>query len=530
MVVPPNSVRGLVRVSRVWRPLAALVSFVPVHVTMICVAVGAESRVVAQEPTVDARETALAEVGAEVVPELLALAEWCESQKLLASRLAAYEAVLVWQPDHADARRILGWRRAGGGSWERSRPEQARKDKVGLEAALAERHAALVQSVLAASEQRADALGRVGLAAARRRLLTLVPDDEALRAALDEVRLPSGAWGRADAARALARAETRKAEVASAKAAVAAPERLDATALGPLQSKVKWLSVARSPRAFVAGTIGFAESAAIAVAVDVTPGITAAALPGVSLAGLFAEGSEPPGENAADKPEWWHQPRFYVLQTSLEREALLGAFAAGLDQRMQDHLRRVATGFLDLECSIGIWSTRPVDRIEAAVRQRVGLYLQRTFGISSDKGWVWEGIGLLLSGSVTGTKNLVYIQLNTPTGTVAADGRKPRHWELFGVGADWLVMARDLLSSTPRPNLAPLLGKNVNAMDKEDLLLAHALGTWLVDGHPDKASRVLARIGANQPSVVVLEEELGLPLPELVDQLAAWLGDMRPGP
>jgi hypothetical protein len=65
-------------------------------------------------------------------------------------------------------------------------------------------------------------------------------------------------------------------------------------------------------------------------------------------------------------------------------------------------------------------------------------------------------------------------------------------------------------------------------MDKEDLLVAHALGTWLIDGHVDLAPRVLARIGAGQTSLAVLEEELGLPLPELVDELTAWLGDMRP--
>jgi len=476
----------------------------------------------------DTRERALAEVGVTLVPALVELAEWCSAQRLLAARLAAYEAVLEWQPDHADARRILGWRRVASGEWERARPEQARKDRTGLEAELAARHADLVRLTLDASEQRAEALGRVGLETARRRLLKLVPDDEALRAALDETRLPSGAWARADAVRALERAAARKAEVARAKAALVAPVRLDASALGPLQGTLKWISVARTPRAFVAGTIGFAESAAIAVAVDITPDIVSAAVPGAALPGLFAEGNEPPGDNASGRPEWWSQPRFYVLQTTLDRDALLAAFAGGLDTKMVEHLRRVTTGFLDAECSIGVWTARPVDRMEAAVRQRVGIYLQRTFGITAEKGWIWEGIGLLLSSSVTGTKNLVYVKLNTGAGTVASDGHKPRQWELFGAGADWLAMARDLLRATPPPNLAPLLGKSVNTMDKEDLLLAHALGTWLVDGHPERASQVLARIGAGQPSVTVLEDEFALPLPEIVAQLAAWLEAVRP--
>jgi len=531
MVAHPTFVRGLVRAARAGIALAALIPLVAMsharptatHTTAHVLEPDAR----AQE---DVRERALAEVGAALVPELVALAEWCSSEKLLASRLAAYEAILVWQPDHADARRILGWRRAGADDWERSRPEQARKDRTGREAQLAERHAALVRRTIEASEQQVEALGRAGLEAARRRMLALVPDDASLRASLDEVRLASGEWGRADAARALERAAARKAEVARAKAAVGAAERLDATALGPLQGKLKWLSVARTPRAFVATTVGFAETAAIAVSVDIAPGIAAAALPGVPLVGLHPEGTEPRGEDPPDKPQWWSQPRLYVVQTSMERDALLGAFAAGLEAKRLEHLRGVNTGFLDAESSIGVWVERPNDRLEASVRQRVGLYLQRTFGISADKGWIWEGIGLLLSSSITGTKNLIYIQLVTTSGSVAADGTKPKQLDLFATGADWIVMARDLLLTTPRPNLGPLLGKTVNTMDKKDLLIAHALGTWLIDGHPDKASQVIARIGAGQPSVAVLEDEFGMTLPELVEHLAAWIEDMRPVP
>lgn len=471
-----------------------------------------------------ADEGALGPIAELVVPELVALAEWCEGEKLLASRLAAYEAVLVWRPDHADARRILGFRKGKGGAWERSRPEAARRDRTGLEAELAARRGAIVDRALALCERSAEALGPAGLRLAHERLVTVAPDHEALRAALGQARLEDGRWVRAETAAAQWRDAERKALVAEWKALVEV-ERVEVTALeeGARRASVKWAGVARTSESLVASAVSYAEAEAIAVATTVAPDVARAALPPPSSPLADAEGRRPLGDAGHARA-----PRYYVVQSNADRDALLGSLGAELEPRKAALLRRVATGFLDAHLSIGVWTASPSDRLEAAVRQRVGLYLQRTFGVSSDDGWVWEGVGLLLSGAVTGTKNLVYVQL-TPSGqTAAASGRTPRDWQLFGPGADWLAMARDLLRQGPGFNLARLLAKDVNTMDKEDLLVAHALGTWLIDGKPERAQQILARIGAGQPPVEVFEQELGMRLPAILDELRGWLGEMRP--
>lgn len=85
------------------------------------------------------QDGALERITGVVVQELSQLAEWCEAQRLNASRLAAYEAVLEWSPDDSDARRILGWKRDKSGAWVRSRPAATVRDRGGLEAELAAR-------------------------------------------------------------------------------------------------------------------------------------------------------------------------------------------------------------------------------------------------------------------------------------------------------------------------------------------------------------------------------------------------------
>lgn len=471
---------------------------------------------------------ALARVATNVVPALFELAEWCNEQKLLASRLLCYEAVLTLDPDHADARRILGWSRDKNGAWKRSRPESQKRDRGGMATELAARAESVVQRVRAACSAEGEAFERVHGRAVRLALVPLVPDHADLRADLGQAESAPGVWLRADVVRAVAREAERLEAVRLAKEAHIGPETVAASSLpeGALTAGLKWTGVLRVQNAIVTGTVSAAELRNVAIALDLAPWVAEIALPPPAEAVLDDEGEPPLGDTRDDMPEWYRVPRFFVLGAAGDRENLVRTLSKDLSPATIAILRRSACGFFDEENSIGAWNATPADRLEASVRQRVGLYLQRTFDIGPDRGWIWEGIGLLLSSSVTGTRNIVYVQLTE--GTVA--GGKAGKPQLLGPKADWLKMARDLLRATPRVNLVPLLGKNVNAMTKDDLLVAYALGSWIVDGHPEVAPRILARIGAGHAQATVLAEELGIELPEVVAELAAWLEEMRRDP
>src|SRR5262245_56736594 len=69
----------------------------------------------AQASDFDAQRTA---ARAELVKALDGYLEWCQGKSLFATRQKACELVLELEPEHAEARKTLGYTRAKDGTWK----------------------------------------------------------------------------------------------------------------------------------------------------------------------------------------------------------------------------------------------------------------------------------------------------------------------------------------------------------------------------------------------------------------------------
>ena len=94
-------------------------------------------------------------------------------------------------------------------------------------------------------------------------------------------------------------------------------------------------------------------------------------------------------------------------------------------------------------------------------------------------------------------------------------------------GADWYGLLADLLATERPPKLAFMLGKDVNGIEERELLLAHGLAAWLVEARPEQARVIFGRVGSGEDSARVLEEVLGMRLPDIEKHLARWADEVR---
>lgn len=199
------------------------------------------------------------------------------------------------------------------------------------------------------------------------------------------------------------------------------------------------------------------------------------------------------------------------------RRRLLRALAAG-DQARFERLQRMAGDRKGTR--IAIWGDGAPARRDAACRQTIAIALGRSFGIGTRHGWITEGLGMALCHRLVGTRLTYFVS----TSRYVADTDRTIDQAMRDPGADWLALAAEALQPAQRPNLAFLLGRDVNSLGATDLVVSYALATYLLEAHPPATlASVLRRIGAEEAPARVLEDELGCDLVFLGERLHDWL-------
>ena len=70
-----------------------------------------------------------------------------------------------------------------------------------------------------------------------------------------------------------------------------------------------------------------------------------------------------------------------------------------------------------------------------------------------------------------------------------------------------------------------LVGRSVNSLTTEDMLLSYVLAAYLVEARPEEAVVLLRRIGAGESSQAAVESVLDLDLAQLGRRLRRWLDE-----
>jgi hypothetical protein len=454
--------------------------------------------------TVDDERKAAA---ASLAPRLEALATWAHDVKLFRSRDRTYALLLRFVPDHAEARKWLKVAKGKDGAWKQDPRYKEPKDfDPKLLPDFEGRRASAVgpfADALAALLERSEDLTVESREALLGDFLAAAPDDARARRANGEV-LTAGTWLLEETLAARKRRRAIEEAAAKALADVKPPVETQATdaenALG-----AAWTCVLKMPDLRVLGTPPGEEVERTAremqAARPYLRSVFDAELPTFPGMAVYLFTSPQEGRDAvARDPEFGEE----------ERE-----FAANLVSTWSPKSNHLFA-----------WSADPLVRRDSAVRQIVGATLRFKFGVTVKRGWAWEGFGLYLTHKITGTRLTFFVRRSE-----YADGGKAPGDDLLRrlqeSGADWMEEGRALLASEKRPEFRLLLGKDVNGMLGDDALYAYLLASYVLEGRPDAASRVLKGVNRGAGPDEWVRESLGFTVEGLERRLARWVEEAR---
>jgi len=168
------------------------------------------------------------------------------------------------------------------------------------------------------------------------------------------------------------------------------------------------------------------------------------------------------------------------------------------------------------------WEGDAEKRLDAMVRLSFD-WLCRAQGVTTEHhAWLHEGLGFHLTHALVGTRLSWFVRPRTGAAKNDADNVALRS-QMEDLGADWMALARGQFAPQKKYDLEELLHLEVDELDAADYLRAHALAAYLVEVHREELGKVLTRVGAGDDPRAVLEEAVGLPLPELSTRLDGWL-------
>ncbi|MCE9636980.1 MAG: hypothetical protein K8T90_14850 [Planctomycetes bacterium] len=439
-------------------------------------------------------EAALRSARVAVVPRLVEFAAWCNAKGLPRSRDRALEAALRFDADNAAARRALRYTRSKSGTWERAKappsanepdpatvPEFAKRrddataDLRTLAQTIAEARVAAPSVAAPSGPGLAPAPTSPAVSPALHEmavddLVALMPDDERVRALSRETLAPGG-WRLDETLRARVRRSEIAAMVASSRAELAPQTHAIEDAATAVWG-VKWVAGVQGSKTRVFGAPRTAEAADACAACDVATAIHQAVLGVVPLevkgltVFLFASGAD--AWAAMDR-----DPRF----SAADRQA-----ARGLGGWWVSDKPHALT-----------WVENGPARIDAALRQTVGLRLRWQSGVDTRRGWAWEGFGLYFSEAVLASHLTVFAgESSYGPGRVVVPGLADR---LRADTSDWLAEGRALESGDAWPDFRVMLGRPVESMSPEEVLQGYLLARYLVEGRPEVVPATIAALG-----------------------------------
>jgi len=442
----------------------------------------------------------------QLLERLAELAEWCTKKKIYARRVEVYEAILHFDSESSLARRGLGFIKNSDGKWvEKERRVEAKDWDKSAARKFPERRAEVAESyreaMFALLDKYEGELSPVQREAVLDDVLFADPDDPRVHAMRGETRLDDK-WVLLETARAKEHRAELRTMVRKAFQGVPKPEPADPNdreqAFG-----IGWKAVYATPVVRSLGTGSDEEVQKMTKAMAATRAYFNAAL------GVEA-----------------HFPQDFTV-FSLARPSDKMAFLMGhpvVDDQYRDFLFKLDGSGIQGSGDLAHWSEEPHRRLDGMVRQAIAWLFAEGYGILPKQGWVFEGLGLYLTRELVGTRLTWYVQPSEYLLEAEDHALKAR---LLDTRTNWMNEALKVLRSGKRPSLSILLGRSVNQLTTEDLLVSYVLCAYLLEAQPEKLPAILRRLGEGQASATVLEEELACDLPDLYDHLTRWLGERR---
>lgn len=440
----------------------------------------------------------------DLVDKLDKLAGWCSQKKLLLEKARIYELVLRFDPDHKKARKVLGFKRRKG-EWIQSSTyrEPRNYNSTALELLPAKRTETVsfyIDEVLALME-RTEALPNLLRREKLNLLLELGPEDERVRKALGQSKV-GDRWVLSETSNALAT----RAEVQTL-----ARECLQSADLGRVDDPIAVEETLLLPWKYILQT-NYVRVAGTTSEEEVTNVMRVTEAAGDLFRKLFDSRT-------------YHLPGFhiYVMEPGHQKDKFLALHPLIRDED-RAFIESLEAAGIPRTAQVAVWANTPRERLDRVTRQSIGYFLSEEFGIGLEHGWAWEGFGMYLTYQLTGTRLTFYME----PGRYEAQGQDAENQRelmkrLYYPNSDWLLEARNYFTSNRRPSLGFSLGRKVNDLTSEDLLISYALARYLLEGWPVETPQMLRKIGAGGRPQAIVPEVFGMPFRELERRFWQWL-------
>jgi len=428
-------------------------------------------------------------------------AEWCKKKKLWLQRALAYEAVLQFVPEDEEAHRGLGHKKQRDGSWAvGKRPRPVDRSKRDLEEAEARRAAIsgpFVAALRALYEKQEGELPAPIKDRIIADVIAVEPESEWARGLRYEVKR-EGAWVMME----VANAAERRDELVKLEAKTREElEPADKEELTAFEEGLELSFTAALERGGVrlVGTVEEEELLECSENLRV-----ARALLREHIGGQCAFSSD---------------FTYFLLKNASEQATFLSQHPMVTDED-RAFLLSLESATLKGARHFGSWSDDAPRRLDSACRQGISNLLYNGHQVTSEHGWAFEGVGLYFTHKVTGTHLTWFV---SPSRYMSARDDAAFREKLSKRDVDWLEEARILLKEEQLPKFFHVVGKNVNKLNTEDLLVCNAAVAFFVEGRPGALPRILKKLGRGRTAHEVFLEELGMDLRQFDERLRRWL-------
>lgn len=458
---------------------------------------------------------------AEAVERLEALAAWALDAKLFSSRAETLETLLLFEPEHAAARKALHYKKDRQG-WTRDPKYKPVKNQSALGKEYEARRTALGAWVVSQAGPAIEAArreaprARSGWVAS---VLALAPDSAVARGWNDELLDPAASaaprWILQETLAARARRPALKQTGAEAvKGAPVAKDGLPEDVDKP--GGVTWPRIVQSPRVRVLGFPAAEELRETARHVEAAWPVYEAAL---GRTGVTLE----------EKLSYGRGLTLYVFDAPADAEPWLAA-QPGVTERFAEFSKPLVGTFLPGRTAHCVKSVGPELRREAAPRQVVADLLRHGLGLHKRQAWLAEALIIYLTWQIVGTRHIYSVTDPPERYAQKQDGRPDPTARMSDASADWLELARELLEGpgTPDPYLLP--GRDFNQITKPDVLYGYAVAAYAVEGLGERTWPFLAALAADRGTDLdaVCIEVLGHDMRTLEARVRRWLAETLP--
>jgi hypothetical protein len=434
---------------------------------------------------------------AELVRAIDGYLEWCQSKSLFLARKTACEFLLELEPEHAEARKALGYTRAKDGTWKAPEKPKTPRDfdqKALAEAAGRWREATAGYASAMVGLLEAGALSEAEKELAAREALRVDPENERVHVLLGEVKGEKG-WVLPETQR----AKQRRAELFEAvQAAFEGAPPVEPVELTERERRIplKFKAFA-APGLRVLGTTGEEELRLCAQAMFSLQAF---------LQTVFATKHALPADCTVFLFDPRELPVFAANHPALPESARAG-------------FERQEGGGVPGTNDFAFWTGDTQRRVDGIVRLALGFWLSGAFQIETRTGWAYEGFGLVL------TRALIRSRLTWLATPAAVSDPKTiaLRQRLIDPKTNWMDEALRMLQEERAPALDELVRKDASQLTTEDVLYAYALATFLLEAHHEALSKMLKRLGTGYPGIAALQEAVGMDAATLERRLERWL-------